>query len=102
MCECYAAVSCLDPRRELWEKVVLGGRMPLRHPVPHLNGSHLFYEGDASRLSTEQLGTMAGLLAEKFSLDSEEVRRDLGRGVLPVLAAGVTVSVCELHARCMA
>lgn len=102
MCECYATVSYMDPRRELWFRVVPDGRMPLKHPVPHLNDGQLFYEGDTSRLSAEQLEVMAGLLAEKFSLDIEEVRRDLAKGILPVLAMGVTVVVCDLHARCMA
>lgn len=101
MCECFATVSCLDPRWELWAKVVSDGKMPLRHPVPCVNGGRLFYESDTSRLSLEQLEAMAGLLAEKFGLNIDEVRRDLGKGILPVLADGVTVAICGLHLRCM-
>ena len=102
MCECYAWVSELDPRRKLWEKVVPDGKMPLKHPLPHVNGGRCYYEGDVSRLSAEQLEKLAGLLAEKFGLDVAEVRGDLSKGMLPVLAEGVSIWICELHVRCLA
>jgi len=103
MCECYATVSKSDPRYDIWTKVDPGGKMPLKHPLPVRSSCFpgLFYEGDPSRLTKEQKQLIVELLSKKFKVPKKHVAEGLAEGVLPIRAANVNVSICELHVRCM-
>ena len=100
-CECWAMVSCLDPRYDLWREVDPEARMPLKHPVGHRNEQGRFYEGDLDRLSEGQKANMYELLAEKFRGTSGDVREHFSSlGYFPVMEP-VSLAICRLHTRCM-
>lgn len=106
MCECYAVISEDDPRAEIWGKVDPERRIPLKHPlyVKATEGQFqgmIFYEGDTSRLSLDQLQTISKEMERKFNIPAGEVLADLMKGILPVKTDNCTVFICELHFRCM-
>lgn len=105
MCECYATVSKSDPRYEMWRKVDPEGRLPLKHPLTKIvvcqQRRMTFYEGDPSRLSEDQKKTIVELMNKKFKVPKHVVAKELAEGVLPIRAANVNVSICNLHVRCM-
>jgi hypothetical protein len=96
-CECYATISKDDPRYEIWKQVNPLCQMPLKHPIPK-NG---FYEGDPTRLTSEQKEVMAKLLSEKFKLPPSEILSDLEKGIFPIKSDNLNIVICELHFRCM-
>lgn len=105
-CECYATISRDDPRHALWIRVTPDGHIPLKHPltVKASDGpfaGQLFYEGDPTRLTDEQKQILAEICAEKFSLSKDNILADLAKGILPISVKNVSVSICNLHFRCM-
>jgi hypothetical protein len=103
-CECYATISEKDPRYEIWKQIDPEARMPLKHPLTRENLTiypGLFYEGDATRLTTEQKELLAKLMSEEFKIPKAEVLKNLADGVFPIKADNVIVSICNLHMRCM-
>lgn len=103
-CECYATISKDDPRSEIWFKVCPDGHIPLKHPMLAKNKGFpgmLFYDGDTSRLTNNQLALLSELVSRKFGLNEEQVLRDLADGILPIRSNNVTISICSLHFRCM-
>lgn len=103
MCECFAEISKNDPRYEIWIKIDSQARMPLKHPLPRkmTNFEGLFYEGDATRLTSEQKDIFATEMANKFKITKDEVLKNLEDGVFPIKADNVLISICDLHLRCM-
>ena len=100
-CECWAMVSCLDPRYDMWAEVDPEARMPLKHPVAHRNEQGRFFEGDLGRLSEEQKAAMFRLLAEKFGGIPGDVREHFeSLGYFPIREP-VSLEICKLHTRCM-
>jgi len=97
MCECEAIISKEDPRYELWRQVVPNAHLPIKHPIAK-NG---FYEGDPSRLTEEQIQLIATLCSKKFNITKEEILKDIRKGILPIKAENVSLSICDLHIRCM-
>jgi len=102
MCECTAIIHKEDPRYSLWVQILGDSKaeVPLKHPIPERAGGHVFYQGDPSRLSEKQIKKMAQLLSKKFSISEEGILTDLNKGILPVREP-VSLSICELHCRCM-
>ena len=106
-CECYAQISKKDSRYEIWKQVVPNGRVPLKHPLSSIMKNKHFpegitiYEGDPSRLTKKQKDVLATLMAQKFHIPKQEVLEGLAKGVLPIKVDNVTVSICDLHFRCM-
>ena len=106
-CECYATLSKNDPRYPIWKQIDPQARIPLKHPILQrspkdsvLRGA-LFYEGDPERLTPAQKEKLAEILSEKFKVPKTEVLKDLAKGYLPLKSQNVSVSICNLHLRCM-
>ena len=106
-CECYAQVTKNDSRYEIWKQVDPDARVPLKHPIAGIMKNKTFpegmtvYEGDPSRLTEKQKDVLSTLMAQKFNIPKQEVLDSLAKGVLPVKADNVIVSICNLHFRCM-
>jgi len=105
-CECYATISERDPRGEIWKYVTGDGRIPLKHPLSSIVKSGPFegmevYHGDPSKLTEEQKQRLIKKLSQKFGIPPKEIQKDLAKGLLPIKAENVIVSICSLHFRIM-
>lgn len=105
-CECYATISEKDPRYEIWTYVRKDGHVPLKHPLPvKATGGpfdgQLFYEADISRLTDDERARAIEKISAKFNLPRNVVERDMAKGILPIKAENIIVSICKLHFLCM-
>jgi hypothetical protein len=105
-CGCVAWVSPQDPRAQLWKYILGDSRarlsIPLRQPLPRLaDGGPFagkeFYEADIGAFSPEQMQRLIERMAAKFNLTTDEIKRDIDRSGIPILADNVTVKWCEKH-----
>lgn len=105
-CECYAILNKKDPRAEIWKTIDHDLKMPLKHPLPvkakWKDGTELMiYEGDPARLTETQRIRLCLEMSNKFGIQYKEVMTDLINGIFPICCENITVSICELHVRCM-
>ena len=104
-CQCVGIISERDPRADIWLRVTGKREVPLKHPL-FLSGIHngqtmTFLEGDPRRLTDAQKEALFVEMEQKFGVPADAVRQDVEKGILPIRADNVTVSVCERHRRCM-
>lgn len=103
VCGCQAIIQENDPRAELWMSIFGKLSFPLKHPVLMNMGDvvGIGYEGDASALTSEQRERLIRAMMKKFMVSRREIEETLKDGVIPIKAENVTVSICNLHFRCM-
>ena len=100
VCGCEATISQDDSRAEIWLYVFGKRSFPLKHPLPHLNScfpNMVFYSGDASALTPEQLEKLIEAMTRKFNITREQVLDSINDGVIPIRADNVTISICQRH-----
>lgn len=101
-CECYAIIDKVDPRHQIWMEVFGKPQIPLKNPLAKIHPQFgAIYDGDPSKLTKQQKEKMADILSEKFGLLRKAVLSDLAKGNLAVKADNISISICELHMRCM-
>ena len=96
-CGCEATITESDPRAEIWLYVFGKRSFPLKHPLCR-NG---FYEGHATVLTKEQRQRLIEAMTKKFGITEKDVTDVLDKGIVPIKADNVIVSICNLHFRCM-
>jgi hypothetical protein len=97
-------IGHLDPksdRAEMWLEVYGSLEVPLKSPIAKqgmfpdpIDGSklHYYYEVDLKQLTPEQLDKAAEIIGRRFGIPAQEIRQDIERQGIPVLADDVSVS----------
>jgi hypothetical protein len=86
-------------RRQLWEKVFPGARVPVKSilevsvNVPE-RGEVGAYMLDLDALTLEQIEGVCMIISKRFKIPIEEVRGEINKGV-PIVADGVSVSTSD-------
>jgi hypothetical protein len=99
--EWVTTATIYDPeRRQLWEKIFPGARVPIVSIIPSAvnvpeRGATTVYMLDLVALTDDQREAVCGILAERFNIPIAEVREDLWMGV-PIVTDGVSVSSAEI------
>jgi hypothetical protein len=104
-CECYGYLSADNPRLTLWQTIMgqqdphIPIKCPLQVSDPKLGA---FWEGDTTRLSTEQQEQLIKIVAEKFRRSRKQVEEDIRQAgnMFPVQVDGI--SICAMHTVMMA
>lgn len=104
ICGCEAEISEGDPRAEIWREVFGKLAFPLKHPIPFSMETFpgkRFLAGDANALTEEQKERLKSAMARKFGVPKEHIEKSLRDGIIPILDENVSISICNLHIRCM-
>lgn len=86
-----------DPeRRSAWVDILGTDEIPVLSPIPFIANlpdkeNALCYEVNIKALNSDQLTRLILHLADKFDLDTEDVRRSIANEGVPILANDVTV-----------
>jgi hypothetical protein len=102
--ELHPTTGAINPdceRADWWREAFGGLEVPLVSPVAQLwlvpgvdgvEGEHLVYQVDVSKLGGDQIDRVARVVAAQFDLDVASVRADIEREGIPILAEDVVVS----------
>jgi len=85
----------------MWREIYGSLEVPLKSPVPQLGefpddqggmAIRKFYEADLTKFTPKQLDKAAEIIGRRFGIPAQEIRQDIERQGIPVLADDVSVS----------